>query len=327
MLHVTNGDSAAALIHSSDIGGTVLAWQDVLHIGPVPSGISMDALSRKRAKFLASLGWGDEKNITRDFVLRNATLQSHTAAHDQTVLWFEHDLYDQLQLIQILAWLAEIRSGPHEYFLICIDKYPGVESFRGLGDLNRQQMSHLFGTRKPVTQKQFSFATEAWNSFTNPNPDQHQALADTVSSELPFLQVAYRRFLEEWPSVHNGLSKTEEHALNLIARGIHDPVELLHAHWENEVAPFMGDWVFWEVLLGLARGSPPLIHIEGSQTVKDFHSTQLSITLEGATILRGEEDAIRLRGIDRWYGGCHVVASAKTSRWNATERRLADPDS
>lgn len=57
MLRVTNGDSAADLIHSTGIGDNMLVWQDVLHIGHVPSGMSMNALSRMRADFLASLGW------------------------------------------------------------------------------------------------------------------------------------------------------------------------------------------------------------------------------------------------------------------------------
>ncbi len=40
MLHLTNGDSAADLIREAGIGGKVLPWRDVLHMGPVPDKLS-----------------------------------------------------------------------------------------------------------------------------------------------------------------------------------------------------------------------------------------------------------------------------------------------
>ncbi len=326
MLHVTNGDSAAVLIRKTGIGGHILAWQDVLHIGPVPGGLSMDALSRRRADFLSSLGWGEKEELFRDFVLRDSTLQVH-ADGGQIVLWFEHDLYDQLQLVQILARLAEMAPQVCECFLICIDRYPGVSSFRGLGDLNPEQMTHLFDTRRPITSEQFSVAISAWDCFTSSDPARHQAFADTAHFELPFLQDAYRRFLQEWPSMKNGLSRTEEHALGLIVRGVHDPVELLRAHWENEEAPFMGDATFWEILQDLARGTSPLIHVEGCEALEDFRSVRIRSTLEGTAVLYGDEDAVTLRGIDRWYGGYHAVGHESIPRWDSVKRRLTIPES
>ena len=325
MLHVTNGDSAADLIREAGIGGKVLPWRDVLHVGPVPDKLSMRELSEKRAAFLASLGWGIEEELVQSFLLRNSTLRKH-AANDEVVLWFEHDLYDQLQLIQILAWLAESKYWSSErQFLICIDKYPGVRSFRGLGDLSPVQISHLFDTRKPINLPQFHAAVDAWACFTSSKPGRHQAIADTLKFELPFLQAAYRRFLQEWPSVHNGLSRTEAHALGLIANGMRDPAEVLHAHWANESAPFMGDWTFWEVILDMTRGAYPLVTVEGDQASEDFRNVRLSATPEGFAVLRGDEDAITLRGIDRWYGGYHAVRPEETSRWNSEQGRLQIP--
>ena len=325
MLHVTNGDVAAYLIRSAGIQGDVLPWQDVLHIGPVPGSMSMNALSRRRASFLASRGWGDEENLFESFLQRSASLQSN-AAKGQVTLWFEHDLYDQLQLIQILAWLSEIGTRPHEYFLICIDQYPGVETFHGLGDLNREQITHLFDTRKLVTSSQFSDASDAWESFTSSNPVRHQEMADRVVPDLPFLQDAYQRFLQEWPSSHNGLSRTEAHALGLVANGMHDPAGLFRDHWASEKAPFMGDWTFWDTILSLSRGSFPLVTIEGPQEMENFRDAQIYITQEGTAVLHGDKDAIHLRGIDRWYGGYHATEASKVFRWDVTQGRLIGPD-
>ena len=325
MLHVTNGDSAADLILRSGIGGSVLPWRDVLHMGPVPGALSMRELSEKRAAFLASLGWGIKEELVQSFLLRNSTLRKH-AEDDEVILWFEHDLYDQLQLIQILAWLIEIKHCSTErQFLICIDRYPGVSSFRGLGDLNLVQIRHLFDMRKPINLLQFNAAADAWACFTSAKPERHQAVADNPSIGLPFLQAAYRRFLQEWPSTHNGLSRTEEHALRIIASGVSNPAEILQAHWANERAPFMGDWTFWEVILDMARGGYPLVAAEGDLGHKDFRDANVSATPEGLAVLRGDEDAINLRGIDRWYGGYHATRAEEPTRWDPKQGRLQVP--
>jgi hypothetical protein len=37
LLHVTNGDSVSATLRHTSLGGSTLAWGDVLYEGPVPS--------------------------------------------------------------------------------------------------------------------------------------------------------------------------------------------------------------------------------------------------------------------------------------------------
>ena len=48
----------------------------------------------------------------------------------QVVLWFEHDLYDQLQLLDALALAHEAGGSPE---LVVVGAFPGKPSFRGLG--------------------------------------------------------------------------------------------------------------------------------------------------------------------------------------------------
>ena len=50
----------------------------------------------------------------------------------QVVLWFEHDLYDQLQLLDILTLVSATGGTPQ---LIVVGSFPGKPSFRGLGEL------------------------------------------------------------------------------------------------------------------------------------------------------------------------------------------------
>jgi hypothetical protein len=106
MLHITNGDSAKAAIEMAGLGGTVLPWQDVLHEGPVPAGLSLAQLRGIRAAFIANQGWGTYDTILAQFVQRDE-IALRASEYEQVYLWFEHDLFDQLQLIQVLSVLSD----------------------------------------------------------------------------------------------------------------------------------------------------------------------------------------------------------------------------
>ena len=62
------------------------------------------------------------------------------------VLWFEADLYDQLQIIQILARLAALDVPAERITLICIGEHPGIARFGGLGELTADQLCRLPAT-------------------------------------------------------------------------------------------------------------------------------------------------------------------------------------
>jgi hypothetical protein len=54
VLHVTNGDHTVEVVRRADVVGDVVAWQDVLHEGPVPA-LSAAELRPVRAQFLATM--------------------------------------------------------------------------------------------------------------------------------------------------------------------------------------------------------------------------------------------------------------------------------
>src|SRR5215471_16950609 len=111
MLHITSGDAAAHVLRRAGIGEPILAWRDVLHEGPVPAGLTLRELSKVRVQFIAECGWGRVEEIARQFEARDETLEK-TGSETPAVLWFESDLYDQLQLCQIFAWYRDQSRQP-----------------------------------------------------------------------------------------------------------------------------------------------------------------------------------------------------------------------
>lgn len=97
MLHITNGESVS--IPQTGLPGQVVCWGYILHDGPVPGGLSLQELSRIRERFLAE--FLDVPLSEVSFARRDEAI-TRFHDHEEVILWFEHDLYDRLQLIQIL---------------------------------------------------------------------------------------------------------------------------------------------------------------------------------------------------------------------------------
>ena len=215
LLHITNGESAGNTLRQTTLGGAVLPWQDSLHEGPVPAQPRHELL-RTRARFLAGCGWGREQALLSSFERRDRQLLDALRDDLQVVLWFEHDLYDQLQLLDVLA-LAHTEAGAPD--LIVVGSFPGRPSFAGLGELTASELETLWPSRGRATPAVLEAATSAWTALRAPEPTTLAEWATRDTAELPFLAPALRRMLEELPAPADGLSVTERRALHAVAAG------------------------------------------------------------------------------------------------------------
>jgi hypothetical protein len=298
MLHLTNGDVVAGLLRDARLPGTIIPWQDVLHEGPVPWRISHEELRDVRAKFLADCGWAPYEAVYGMFAARDRELTAVGGAAE-VVLWFERDLYDQLQLIQILDRIGTRRA-----------------SFVDLGEPRRLgvvKVLSLYEKREPLTAQQREVGREAWRAFTSPDPTAIEHVIDHGVGPLPALEPALLRHLQEYPSVENGLSRTERQTLVAIANGAGTREELFPEVAAREQRPFLGDSSFWLYLARLAAGRNPLITESNGA---------LTLTDAGQDVLERKEDNVRLNGIDRWLGGVHLSGEEAEWRWDAAAGRL-----
>jgi len=317
-LHVTNGDCAGDKLRRI-VDGAVTITADPLHEGPAPA-VDGDAWYDLRARFLSN---GDARfeDIKAQLAAWDRAILDGARA-GSVVLWFEHDLFDQLQLIRTLDVIgrperAALRSKAS---LICIDRFPGVERFVGLGQLAAEQLATLVGTEHPVTPEQYALASRAWKAFRSSDP---RALFDlTVALEgdttLEFLRDALLRFFAEYPSASNGLSQTAQLALDVLAE---DPMAggaLFAAAQSREARPFLGDTIFFEILRTLASARVPLVSLSSSAQEVDLQSCLVAITDAGRAVAAGRSDHVALNGIDLWRGGVHLAgADSSPWRWDA----------
>ena len=154
---------------------------------------------------------------------------------------------------------------------------------------------------------------------------------DTAS--LHFLGASVVRHLEQYPSLRNGLNRTEEAILKAVQAGIAKPGEIFAAAHASEESRFMGDSLFWLYLATMTENEPPLLRASDSgrfalpsfcESFSEFSEQQIVITPAGEKVLANETDWIEINGIDKWLGGVHLTSRAAEK---ASYVSLRSPDS
>jgi hypothetical protein len=322
-LHVTNGDQAAERLRASGLAGEVAVTADLLHEGPAPGGMPLERWRKVRARYLAESGYDDYDSCLARLTRWDHTLEA-AGAYGEVVLWFEHDLFDQLLLIRALDLLTQRDSGATELSLLSVGEFPGVVPFHGLGQLSPPQLASLLPARTPVDSARKLLARDAWRAFRARDPREIEAILRRDTTPLPHLAGALHRHLEDFPGVADGLSRSERQILRAVSVGAGSFEEAFRATQAMEERVFLGDLSFHRLLRELAAPPRPLLRLEtaGGSSPR---ALRLALTASGREVLAGKDDWVRMRGIDRWLGGVHLAGAESPWRWNSETGRLARP--
>ena len=311
-MHVTNGDATVAPLRGTGLAHTILPWRDVLHEGPVPD-LPDDELRRIRSAFLAGRGASDV-GTAAEFEQRDRTLTAHRDG--EFVLWFEADLYDQLQIVQILAMLRALAVPPGAITLICIGEHVGSAHFGGLGELSSEQLRRLPGhAATTLTSAALEHASAAWTALRGSDPGGLNTIAATRSRELRFLAAAFERLSREYPSTRDGLSLTERRIVAAVADGAPTAGAAFERTASREPRPFLGDTWCFDAMTRLRAAPAPLLETGPDQCPVASH-TRLRLTKAGRRVLDGHADHVALNGVDRWIGGVHLSGRTVSWRWD-----------
>jgi len=332
LLHVANGTSTTMTIEAAGIPGICSIWADPLYEGPVPAGLSDTGLLDVRMRYLAgpadstpgagSAGEDPSLDAANDLRQWRAAIERHES-YDELILWFEHDLFDQLNLVQLLTWIRDHLPATKPVSLVCIGSFPGRPDFKGLGELTPDELAPLLGARQPVSDPQYELARRAWQAFREPTPEALDQLRRDDTAALPYLAAAVTRFLQEYPWTNSGLSRTERRLLEL-ANG--DGIALWRAFprmHDGEQAYYVTDGSLAALADALSRTSPPLLTLDVSHA-PDGHVLRgvVALTDTGRSVLAGQLDRVETCGIDRWLGGVHLQGRGRTWRWDDTRQRV-----
>ena len=301
-LIITNGDSAAELLLPAGREATVLPWRDVLHEGPISRGslaectAGADRLSRR------AISGSIPPKSPRISPSATASSRAHRD-FERVELWFEHDLYDQLQLIQVLAFFAgeEPRDG---LILVQADDFLGsqtAETILGFADRAR---AGFVGRSRPRGQR-LGRSRRADTGARSPPGWTGRP------TSLPFLRPALCASSRSCRRRVRASAAPSTTLLAAIADGAPRPAHLFRQVIAAEQAAFMGDWSFFRLLDDLAVCAMPLI--AGLACRSDgVRRRTLPRRRPGAD--RGRRGRAgrrggsrRLNGLDRWWAGTRLI--------------------
>jgi hypothetical protein len=322
-LHVANGTCTTRLIESAGIPGSLSIWADPLYEGPVPGGLTDAELLDVRARYLG--GPTEQADVDPINDLRNwRTVIERHESYEELILWFEHDLFDQLNLVQLLTWIRQHLPPSTVVSLVCIGSFPGHPRFKGLGELSADELASLLETRQRVSDAQHSLAERAWQAFRAPTPETLETLRHGDTAALPFLAAAVSRFLQEYPWTNDGLSRTERRLLELANAGHVDLAAVFQRMHDGEDVYYVTDGSLAELAESLSRTSPPLLTLTpGGIADRGLLQGSVALTHVGRAVLTGQDDRIALCGIDRWLGGVHLHTDGDVWRWDEQRQRIS----
>ena len=316
IVHVCNGDSTADSLSLADLPGEIRVWADALDQGPLLP-VGDDEHYKIRGEFWAGRGQRDaaEQLAAWDRGIDEA------ASAEELILWFEHDLFDQLALVRMLSRLAR-RGMPQQLTIVSIDRHPDVPNFLGFGELKPEQLAELWPRRTTLSRDAIDEAITTWIAVTAADPRGLPLLSRRVKA-LPFLAGAIERQLEEFPDPLSGLSRTERQLLAAVARGVGSARDLMAAVHAIDPRYPITDSLLWSTLQTLAHagfvdGIPPG-GLPGA-----LREVLASITTLGRQALTGAIDRVREIGIDAWRGGVRILGRGPVFRWDTAARKLVE---
>ena len=213
LLHITNGDNLTNRLGSMDLKGDIITWREMLCEGRTLTNVGSETFWKTRFEFLnknykVSKSWFIEKTLKEYRSLCNHKQQ------DQIVLWFEYDLFCQVNMLAVISWLKTHRKYAH-ITLVCSGKEDETDKLYGLGELSDEKLMELYENRIELSQDDIEYADYVWQLYCSDNPIRLENLTDFNNYQFNYLSGAIKAHLKRFPTIRNGLNEVENHLLQL----------------------------------------------------------------------------------------------------------------
>ncbi len=302
-LHVLNGDATLQLFERSGLEGEKMIWREVLSEGKVPEAIGAEAFWKVRASFFESFFEVEEEQY-HELTVEEFEKMEGLGKYEEITLWFEYDLFCQMNMMALLSWFARQELGSVALSLVCSGAVPGHSRLVGLGEIAPERYPELFAQRRYLDQEDLDFAQQFWAVFSSDDPTELEPLAESQAARFPYLPAAVRAHLQRFPSINNGLNVIEHRMMRIVHSGIGDRKQVVGQMLKEDQHFGFGDSQYFVYLKNLY----PLLDEDG----------ELSVNELGAKVLEGKEDFLKWARHDYYWGGVHY----KDYRWDDTHQKL-----
>jgi len=243
ILHVLNGTSTLHGFEQTGIEGNTMVWHEVLSEGPIEEDIDSGHFWKKRSEWICKT-FGEE---LYEYIGKvEEPLSQLSEPYREINLWFEFDLHCQVNMLGVIEMLSKHTDlSEPDIFLICPDSFPGMNDFRGMGELNGHQLAYLFDNiRVQLGEPDFVIAAEAWHiyaTFDASKLEQYLNQDDNYWANLRLLKPALQAHLKRLRVNGNGLNYVEQKLLDIYKSGKTSKHSIYQTFWHEDKIYGMGD--------------------------------------------------------------------------------------
>lgn len=212
ILHITNGDSTTNYLKSLQFSGDFITWREMLCEGKTTTDVGSETFWKNRFDFFKS-SYNISKQKFINYTLKEYRSLCNKKSQKEIVLWFEYDLFCQVNMIAVISWLKRFRKG-HHISLVCSGKVGNSKLMYALPELNEKQIHNHFENRIVLSQDDIEYADYIWQLYCSDSPLRLETVYKfRTNSPFKYLASAIEAHLKRFPSIENGLNVVENNIL------------------------------------------------------------------------------------------------------------------
>ena len=214
ILHITNGDSTTNYLKELKIKGDFITWREMLCEGKTEVLVGSEHFWKSRFEFFKH-SYKITKQQFIDITLKEYRNLCNQKKQEEIVLWFEHDLFCQINMLAVISWLKRYRKG-RKISLVCSGNVEGSKRLLGLSQLNKEQIQEHYQNKMELSNDDIEYGDYVWQMYCSNNPINLENIYQYQPSfTFQYLTNGLLAHLQRFPSIKNGLNFVENSILNL----------------------------------------------------------------------------------------------------------------
>ena len=274
ILHILNGDNTAEIFNKTSIAGDIIVWREMLCEGVVKSEVGSDDFWKSRYNFYES-EFGIGKLEYFDKTIKELVKLEELSTYREVVLWFEYDLFCQVNLIAACSYLIKSFRKDINYYLVCTGKEKGKDQLQTLSNYGPNEYEVLYKNKVKLTKNDLLFAEYCWNLYMENDLIKLKNNDFSKNLKFEYLPMTIDQHILRFPN-KNGLNQIENKILELINSGLTSKnkiVRQLLIWQQTETVYGFGDMQYFMTLKNLKKfytdnNDVILLNNKGKQLVK-----------------------------------------------------------
>ncbi|PQJ74373.1 DUF1835 domain-containing protein [Polaribacter gangjinensis] len=212
ILHITNGDSTTTHLKKIGFSGEFITWREMLCEGKTTTDVGSETFWKHRFDFLKT-AYKVNKQTFIEFTLKEYRNLCKKKEQDEIVLWFESDLFCQINMLAVLSWIKRYRQG-YQISLIGVGIDAKNHKNTGFSLLSEEQINSFYKNRVTLSQDDIEYADYIWQLYCSDSPLRLETVYKfNPMSPFQHLATAIEAHLKRFPSIENGLNFVENNIL------------------------------------------------------------------------------------------------------------------